>query len=189
MGKIGKNSIVHGFSGAIDENLVVRQVGKQTFFSRRNPVKKPQSEHQKVNRNRFAEANLIALSELKKPEASLVYDMMARLQGLKTPHHAAVSDYLSDPKIGSIKVEKYKGNVGDVIGICPQMLYKIIAIDVRISRMDDTLIEEGKAVHDGLNWKYTATMANPEASGSVVALIAYDRFGKQATSRFLTDQS
>lgn len=188
MGKVGKNSIVHGFRGSIDEGLVIRQIGNKTFFSRRSTVKKPQSDHQKMNRSRFAEAALFAVSELKKPDASLVYELMAEVQGLKTAHHAAVSDFLSNPEIGGIKLKKYKGQVGDVFRICPRLRYKIIAIDVRISRNDGTFVEEGKAVHDGLNWKYTATVENPDALRSVITLTAYDRLGKKETCTFYTDR-
>ena len=70
MGKIEKNAVMNGFSGAIGENLVLRQVGKQTFFSRRTKVKNPKSVHQKANRNRFAEATLFAVSEFKKPDGA-----------------------------------------------------------------------------------------------------------------------
>jgi hypothetical protein len=184
MGKIEKNAVMNGFRGAIGENLVLRKLGKQTIFSRRAVVKKPRSEEQIANFNRFAEASLFATSETKKPEASLAYEIMAKLLGLKTAHHAAVSDFLSFPEIDSANLKKYNGQVGDVIGITPKVPYKVVRLDVRIHQADGTLVEEGVAVYDRLNWKYTATVANAQPSGSFLELTAWDRRGRKARFSF-----
>ena len=184
MGKIEKNAVMNGFRGTIGENLVVRKLGKQTVFSRRAVVKKPKSEEQIANINRFTAATLFATSETKKPEASLVYEIMAKLQGLRTAHQAAVSDFLSYPVIASANLKKYYGQVGDVIRMIPQVPYKVVRVDVRIHQADGTLVEEGVAVHDRLNWKYTATVANPLPSGSTLELTAWDRRGRKARFSF-----
>lgn len=186
MGKVRNNALMRGFSGAIGDDLVLRQLDKQTIFSRRGVVKKKPSEQQIVNRMRFAEAALFAASKLKQPKASLEYKIMAALQGHRTAQLAAISDFLNDPKIAGVDLKEYNGRVGDVIGITPELLYKIIAIDVQIFAADGTLLEEGKAVEHELNWKYIATVVNPMTKGTTIAFISHDRLGKTTTfSSFL----
>lgn len=189
MGKIGKNAVTNGFRGAIGEDLVLRQLGKQTIFSRRAVVKNPKTKHQVANQNRFAEASLFAVSELTKPDASYTYEVMAKFQGLKTAQHAAISDFLTNPEIAGVNLKKYNGRAGDVMGITPKLLCKVTGIDVRVFRRDGTLVEEGQAVRDGLNWKYIATVPNPDASTSFIELLAFDRLGKKAKFTCHADQT
>jgi hypothetical protein len=162
--------------------FVIRRLGKQTIFSRRPVVKNKPTVRQQANRDRFAEATLFAISELKKPKASLEYKIMAELQGLKTAHLAAISDFLLRPEIDTVDVKGYKGNPGDVIHITPCMPYKVVEVDVNIYAKDGTLVEAGKAVEDELNWKYVATIANTMAAGSAVELVAHDRLRKISKS-------
>jgi hypothetical protein len=74
----------------------------------------------------------------------------------------------------------YKGVAGDMFSIKPRVPYKIIDIDVSIVGANGVVIESGKAMANELKWRYVATAANANVTGSKIVLTARDRRGKES---------
>src|SRR4051812_14012405 len=125
MGKIKNNVVTKGFSGKFGDDLVFRQVDNQTIFAKRTLTPVSSTARQTEVRNKFTEASLFASGAIENPQASLDYKLMAELQGLKSAYLAAITDYLTMPEIGSVFVNAYRGNAGDVLNIKPKAVYKI----------------------------------------------------------------
>ena len=181
MGKIKNNVVTKGFSGKFGEDLLFRQLDNQTLFVKRTLVSAVSTARQKEVRGRFAQATQFAAAAIENPQASLEYKLMAELQGLKSAYLAAVTDYLTNPEIGSVYTDGYKGAVGDIFNIKTKVPYKITGIQASIVLADGTVLEAGPAVASELKWRYTATAANAQVAGSKLVLIARDRRGKETT--------
>ncbi|MEO7988642.1 MAG: hypothetical protein ABI663_03820 [Chryseolinea sp.] len=181
MGKIKNNVVTKGFSGKLGDDLVFRQVDGKTIFAKRTLSSVAPSERQNEVRNKFTEASLFASAALENPETSREYNVMAKLQGVRTAYMAAVTDYLTLPEIGAVYAFAYKGAVGDLITISDRTPYKIVDLSVTILRADGAVLESGKAVANGLKWRYVSTVANPLVSGCKLVLTARDRQAKEST--------
>lgn len=181
MGKIKNNPVTRGFSGKLGDDLVFRQLDNQTIFAKRTLVSSAPSARQKEIRSNFTQASLYASAAIDNPQASQDYKLMAAVLGLKSAYLAAVTDYLTEPEIGSAFTGYYKGRVGDVINITSKLPFKITEIDVSIMLPDGTVLESGKAISSELKWRYVATVANAQVSGSKLVLVARDRLGKEVT--------
>jgi hypothetical protein len=181
MGKIKDNVITRGFSGKFGNDLVFRQVDNQTIFAKRTLVASAPTEKQSAVRDKFTEATLFASAAIDNPQAGKEYKLMAELQGLKSAYVAAVTDYLTLPEIGSVFTAAYKGNIGDQFNIKPVVPYKVTEIEASIVLADGSVLEAGKALANGSKFRYTATVANAQAKGSKLVLVARDRQGKEST--------
>jgi hypothetical protein len=178
MGKVTNNAITHSFSGSFGDDIVFRQIGNRTFFTRKAVLAKAPTSAQKNNRSLFAEAQNFASQTLENPQQSEWYSIVAKVNGLKTAQLAAIRDYMSKPEIESVNTKKYKGNIGDVIQIKPKMLLKIQRIDISIYNTTGSLIESGLAFKRELHWQYHATVFNEQVDTSHIVLTAHDRLEK-----------
>ena len=181
MGKIKNNVVTKGFSGKLGDDLVFRQVDNQTIFAKRTLITGVPTARQTEIRNKFTDASNFASAAIENEQASVMYKLMADVQGLKSAYLAAMTDYLTEPEIGGVYSAGYKGVVGDVFNIRPRVPYKIISIDVRIVDANGIAIEAGSAVTNELKWKYIATVANANVRGSRLILTARDRQDKETT--------
>jgi len=181
MGKIKDNVVTKGFSGKFNDDLMFRQLDGKTYFAKRSVLTAPPSARQQEVRHKFKESTLYAAAALEDPETSQDYKIMAVIMGLKSAYMAAVTDYLSMPEVGAVFPFRYQGVVGNYITIAPKVPYKITEISVTIQSPDGTVIESGLAVKHGLNFRYIATVANPQVAGSKLVLIARDRADKEST--------
>lgn len=181
MGKIKNNVVTKGFSGKFGDDLVFRQVDDRTIFAKRALLTGAPTEKQTAVRDRFTEASLFASAAIDNPEANKEYKAMAEQQGLKSAYVAAMTDYLTEPEIGGVFTNAYKGNVGDLLNIKPVAPYKITEIEVSIELADGSVLEAGKALANESKFRYTATVANPQVKGSKLVLLARDRQGKEST--------
>ncbi|MCY1518252.1 hypothetical protein D9M68_529640 [compost metagenome] len=93
----------------------------------------------------------------------------------------ALADFCQPPKITSLKLDAYRGNVGDTITIRAVDRFKVTSIKVSLSKPDGTLIETGLAVAaaNGADWVYTATRPNEEIPGTEVNVQASDTPGNR----------
>jgi hypothetical protein len=178
MGKINSNNIVSSFSGKLGDELVFRQIGNRTFFSKKGINTKAPSAAQNENRQQFAEAQYYAYKVLQDPTQSEWYSIVAKINGLRNAQLAVIKDYRTKPEIETLDTKSYKGNIGDVIHIKPKMLLKIEKIEITIYAPDGSILESGLAVKTELKWKYHATVFNADVEGSRVVAVTYDRLGK-----------
>ncbi|WP_232748829.1 hypothetical protein [Capnocytophaga stomatis] len=81
---------------------------------------------------------------------------------------------LQAPKIEQIDLSGYTGQVGDTIKVRAYDDFKVVSVTIHIYNSDSSLVEEGNAVDNGLDWVYTATQANTDLSGDKIVVRATD---------------
>jgi hypothetical protein len=91
----------------------------------------------------------------------------------------AVADYFNAPQIELIDPGRYSGAVGSTITVTVTDDFAVSSVYVKIENMDGTLVEEGEAILEssGIEWVYTATVANESLSGDKITVTAYDMPG------------
>jgi hypothetical protein len=115
-------------------------------------------------------------------------------QGIKDAYNAArkprqnlfsraVADFMSPPVVKSIDTSAYTGLVGNTITVRAVDDFRVTGVQVQIYAASGTLLEKGSAVQqaNGLDWTYTATLANATLTGSKINAIATDVPGNTGT--------
>ncbi|APR88464.1 hypothetical protein A7982_13813 [Minicystis rosea] len=173
MAKIRNNVVLHGVSGMIGKQLVVR-LGKDGRGVLAVPPTvaegRESSAKQKEHQERFRQAILYAKGAQVKPE----YQKVADARGVSA-FNVATADFFHPPEIREIDLDAYHGGVGDKITIVAVDDVKVAEVGILLTDDDDTVIEKGKAVlsaEDPHRWIYTATHAAPSASVKVVVDVA-----------------
>ncbi|MDO4703778.1 hypothetical protein [Tannerella sp.] len=166
-----KNNIVtHGLSGKIGDIIVFSQRDGKTIVSKA-PRKRTgeDSDKQKEQQARFQQAVLYGKSVLADPAQKALYESTGR-----RAYNVAVADMLKAPKIDRIDLSNYGGQVGDTIRIRVYDDFKVKHVSVQIYNSDGTLLEEGEAIPQGIDWVYTATTTNTELAGDKIVVRATD---------------
>ena len=95
--------------------------------------------------------------------------------------NAAISDFMSKPKVDAIDVKGYRGLPGNEIRISAPNRYKFEAVIVTILNILGQVIESGPAVarpsSDGIEWDYVVKEINPSYRGSRVVVRVSDLTG------------
>jgi len=181
MGKIINNQITNTFSGQFGDDIVFRRIGNNTFFARKGVSKKPATPAQRGRRHLFAEAHYYVSLMLKDPEQHQWYSIIAKVNGMRNAHAAAMKDFMSKPEVDSVNTKHYAGKIGDVIHIKSKMLLKITRMEVTIHQPNGDVIESGLAVKHEMHWKYVATASNHAVEGSKLVITTYDALEKSCT--------
>lgn len=166
-----KNNIVtHGLSGKIGDIIVFSQRDGKTIVSKA-PRKRTgeSSDKQKEQQARFQQAVLYGKSVLADPAQKALYESTGR-----RAYNVAVADMLKAPKIDRIDLSNYGGQVGDIIRIRVYDDFKVKQVSVQIYNSNGTLLEEGEAILEGIDWVYTATAINTELAGDKIVVRATD---------------
>ncbi|MFJ1490117.1 hypothetical protein [Capnocytophaga canis] len=166
-----KNNIVtHGLSGKVGDILVFSQRNGKTIVSKAPKKRKGEdSEKQKQQQAKFQQAVLYGKAVLADENQKAMYEKEG-----KKAYNVAVADLLNAPKIESINVSNYKGSAGDTIVIRATDDFKVVSVKVIIQNADGSLVEEGEAVLQGIDWIYTTTTQNPDLSGDKIIIQASD---------------
>ena len=85
------------------------------------------------------------------------------------------------PEVKFIRIEDYKGVVGDKIIIRAVDDFRVLRVLVEIHTSDGSLIESGNATQNvnGIDWTYTVTKINNLSEGSTIKAIATDVPGNE----------
>jgi hypothetical protein len=180
MGQVKENLLTKGFSGRIGDEIVFRQVGKRTVFSKRPRKSNVLSPNQQVQRDFFKNAVLFAKTMLLDPAVRIDYENRAAQAGLPSAYVAAMTDYLKAPEINLLATDFYTGAVGSIIWITVLDAFKIQEMTVTLTDANGALIETGVALPEEGRWKYVATQPNALVAGTKVIVTAKDRPGKEA---------
>lgn len=166
-----KNNIVtHGLSGKVGDILVFSQRNGKTIVSKAPKKRKGEdSEKQKEQQAKFQQAVLYGKSVLANPAQKELYESTGR-----KAYNVAVADLLNAPKIESINVSNYKGIIGDTIIIRATDDFKVVSVKVIIQNADGSLVEEGEAILQGIDWIYTVTTNNSDFLGDKIIVQASD---------------
>ncbi|HTM98447.1 MAG TPA: hypothetical protein VL088_06890 [Pedobacter sp.] len=106
-----------------------------------------------------------------------------RYAALAKPGHsaytAAFSDFMSPPKIHSLDISLYQGQIGDTVRINATDNFGIETVQVQIKDQAGAVIETGLATFDVLSadFTYTATTENANAVGSKIEVTVTDFSG------------
>ena len=95
----------------------------------------------------------------------------------------AAADFMSPPVVKKIVMDAYTGVIGSTITIRAVDDFRVTGVQVQIYAASGTLLEKGNAVQqtNGLDWTYTATLANATLTGSKINAIATDVPGNTGT--------
>lgn len=101
----------------------------------------------------------------------------------QSAYNVAFQDAAYAPKVDGIITQGYRGQAGDIIVVQASDDFKVAAVKVAIESPTGELLEHGNAVLEpnGLNWVFTPTMENEQATGSKITATAYDLPGNEGS--------
>ncbi len=151
-----------------------RKSGKVIIGRRRKPSDKPVSEDRLKIRVKFNRGIEYAKTAMDIPERKALYDTKVGFD--QSAYILAVRDYYKAPTVDSIDASAYTGLAGETIRILATDDFKVIALKVSIRSAAGAVLESGNAVlhPNGVDWVYTATVANQPLAGSKIVATAYD---------------
>ena len=172
MAKVKSNLVIHGLSGMLGKQLVVRRTknGQYIVSAAPNQPKQELTDAQKEHREKFRQAVLFAKGAQKSPE----YQEAADARGVSA-YNVAVADFLHPPEIQKIDLSLYQGKSDEKITITAVDDVKVKTVGVMIVNDDGTLVEKGTAVVGDANtnqWLYTTKNAAGSASVKIVVDVA-----------------
>jgi hypothetical protein len=172
MAKIESNLVIHGLSGMLGKQVVVRRMknGQYVLAARPNHRSQDVTDAQKEQREKFRRAILYA----KGAKGLAEYQDAAESRGV-SPFNVAVADFLHPPEIQKIDISAYQGAVNEAIRITAADDVKVKTVGVMIVNDDGTLVEKGTAAPAGENtndWLYTTKCAAGSSSVKIVVDVA-----------------
>jgi len=171
MAKIRNNLVLHGLSGMLGRQVVVRRRPDGTFILTGAPHRqdRPPSETQATQRKLFTEAAAYAKGAQQVPE----YRALAEARKLSA-FNVAMADFFHAPEIGNIDLSAYDGDSGQSIVVSATDDVKVTSVEVAIATESGSFVEKGSARHrteDG-SWVYTTTSKAPSERIRITASAA-----------------
>lgn len=168
MAKVNSNLVMHGLSGKLGEQLVVKGAkGGRTIISAKPNFSSGRtfSTAQLIQQQAFREA--AAYGKAMKGEQ--IYISKADGTAL-TPYNVAVADWFNRPEILEVNTMAWHGAAGDMIRMRVQDDVRVDQVTVMISDGEGTVLESGQAGEKGaLWWEYVTTS---DVSGSLTLTVA-----------------
>lgn len=179
MARTINNTITHGVSGKFGDQIVFRQVNGKTLMCKSPIGRGKTSAKQEQQQEKFKKASQYAKQALEDPVLSAEYALEAKRRKGLSAYNVAVADYLISPTIDKVDVSAYTGNVGEKIKIQAYDDYKVEAVKVYI-HTSSSLVEEGEAILQGIEWIYTVQTTNTNLSGSKITVKVTDTAGNES---------
>lgn len=181
MAIVKKNLVTKGLSGMIGGTLVFRTVGDNTIVSSAPSPSGPPSDAQKEQRERFQQAVIYAKGSMADPVTKAEYQEAVQGKGQANAYNIAVADFFNAPNIVDVDFTNYKGKVKDTINIKVTDDFKVERVTLAIHNPDGSLVEETEAVQQssGIDWLFTAKVANADLKGDKITIKAYDMPGNE----------
>ena len=180
MAKVAKNVLTRGLSGKVGNLVVFRNKGDETLLTsapgkRTRPMTESQLEHIQM----FREAVIYAKSVNADPARRAEYQPGTK-NGLSV-YNLAVADFMKLPIITEMDISEYTGQSGQKIQVRATDNFRVTEIRVAILKADGTAVESGiaSAHENGLDWIYTATLANSSLTGGRIVATARDHPGHE----------
>ena len=105
--------------------------------------------------------------------------------------NAAISDFMSKPKVQNIDLKDYKGLPGNEIRISARDRFKFEAVIVTLLNILGQVIESGPAFarpsSEGMEWDYKVTIENLSYKGSRVVVRVVDLVGNVVQESVVLD--
>jgi hypothetical protein len=137
------------------------------------------TEPQLANEKRFAKAVKYAQKVLEDPVRCDYYERKKKKH--QDVYHAAMSDYMTKPKVQKVDLNNYRGSKGNLISILAWDKFRVETVSVVILDKTDQLIESGPAVtkvfSGNREWDYIATVENADYKSCRILVRVKDRPG------------
>jgi hypothetical protein len=171
------------FKGAMGD-MVFKKRGKKVYVSIKSQGTGEPSEAQLAQRKYFKKAVNYAKSAMADETSRAFYEDLAQRRET-TARGLCIGDYLNAPTVDDLDFSKYEGNVGDRILITTNDDVAVVDVSVKLTKVDGTPIESGKAIEDVAgsgNWEYVATVPVPLGTDIFISAEAFDRPGHRAVA-------
>ena len=172
------NSVITGkFRGALGKELVFREWEGKTVVAKAPKRRQGNSTPGQVEaQDNFLVASLYAKAVVKGQDQGIKDAYTAALRPRQNLYSRAMEDFLSPPVVKIVDTSNYTGVAGIQIQIRAVDDFRVTGLQVEIHSANGTLLEKGNAVQltNGLDWTYTATLANNPLTGSKIKAIATD---------------
>jgi hypothetical protein len=136
---------------------------------------------QLANQAKFAKANKYSKAVKNDPQRSKDYSEKKKKTKYKDVYHAAMSDYMTKPKVQKVDLVSYRGQQGNVIRISAWDKFRVETVSVMILNKMGQLIEKGPAVAKPFSgnreWDYNATVENADYKSCRILVRVKDRPG------------
>jgi hypothetical protein len=178
MATTAKNIILHGVSGKLGDQIVIRQRGGKTIISQAPGEREGEpTAAQLQQQSKFQQAVIYGKAEMADPVEKAEYQEKA--SGMKTAFNVAVADFFHAPDVDEIDMTAYNGAVGDTIRVRATDDFKVEQVHIAINNGDGSLVEEGDAVQqtNEIDWLYTATAENSSLEGDKIVVQVSDKPG------------
>ncbi len=178
----------HGMMGGI----VFRCRGDKSIMSKRPDCSKVvKTEAQKANMKRFAAATVYGKKVLNDPKLREKYNK--KKKKYQSTWNAAISDFMTKPKVNTIDLKGYRGLPGNEIRISARNRFKFEAVIVTILNIFGVVVEIGPAVvrpsSEGMEWGYKAGVMNPTYKGCRVVVRVTDLPGNVGQESVVIDST
>lgn len=180
MARTINNTITHGVSGKFGDQIVFRQVNGKTLMCKSPIGRGKTSAKQEQQQEKFKKASQYAKQALEDPVLSAEYALEAKRRKGLSAYNVAVADYLTSPTIEQVDISAYTGNVGEKIKVQAYDDYKVKSVKVYIHTSSSSLVEEGSATEQGIEWIYTTQTTNTNLSGSKITVKVTDTAGNES---------
>jgi len=146
---------------------------------------------QRANEKRFAAAVIYGHKVLNNPRLREYYRKKRKEH--QSIWNAAISDFMSRPKVEAIDLKGYKGRPGNNISISVCDRLKVESMSVAILNDMGQVIESGPAFarpsSEGMEWDYIATVMNPSIKGNRVVVRVTDLPGNVVQETMVIDST
>jgi hypothetical protein len=175
-----KNVLTREYSGRVGEVVFRNYKGKSVMAKRPDCSKVIKSPAQLANQNRFAKAVKYSKKVKSDPERSEFYRKNKKKK-YQDVYHAAMSDFMSKPKVQKVDLNGYKGLKGNVISVSAWDKFSVEAVIVVILNYLGQVIESGPAVATSFSgnreWDYITTVENVDYKTCRILVRVKDRPG------------
>jgi DUF917 family protein len=176
-----KNVITRMYSGKVGDIVLRNYGGKSVMAKRPDCSKVVKSPAQLANQAKFAKANKYSKAVKSDPQRSKDYSEKKKKTKYKDVYHAAMSDYMTKPKVQKVDLTTYRGQQGNVIRISAWDKFSVETVSVMILNKMGQLIEKGPAIAKPFSgnreWEYITTVENVDYKSCRVLVQVKDRPG------------
>ena len=177
------NSVITGkLRGSLGKELVFREWEGKTIVAKAPKAReKPPTEKQAVIQEKFLLATKYANAVKAGSDEGLKSAYIAAQRPRQNLYSRALEDFLTSPVVRLIGSTKYTGAPGSSILVRAVDDFRVAGVQVQIYAAGGALLEKGEAVQqvNGVDWSYTATLANATLTGTMIRAIATDVPGNE----------
>src|SRR5262249_30422870 len=136
---------------------------------------------QAETQEKFLIASRYGKAIMESADQSMAEAYAAVLRPRQNVYCRAMEDFLTSPTVKNIDARNYQGVAGNKIAVRALDDFRVVNVQVEIYAANGTLLERGNAVQNmnGIDWTYTATLANNPRDGSKIKAIATDVPGNE----------